>query len=408
MGEWNRGNFDRFAAAVDSLRADLDAQAGPADLRHRRKIEWWGRACTLLGYATAWVCPNPISAIALSVGIFVRWAVIAHHTLHRGYDRLAGVRHSQTSRGFARGWRRYWDWLDWMTPEAWRQEHNLLHHCRLNEDPGDPDLLEALTERHGPRSRLLRAVLLVFYAFTWKPAYYAPNTLRLHLNAVSRRNNPAAPPVGLTDRELWSPLRPYGRAVWLRCWLPYVGIRFGIIPALFLPLGWWAWLSVLLNVLLAELLTNLHGFLTIVPNHAGEDLCRFDGPVRNGKGEFYLRQILGSANYRCGGNLNDLLHGWLNYQIEHHVWPDLTLLQYQKAQPRLKALCGEFGVPYVQESVGRRARKMIAIALGVERMERAFGSGITSTEAHAPVPVPEREASQVAQDDSPAPVAIPA
>jgi fatty acid desaturase len=108
----------------------------------------------------------------------------------------------------------------------------------------------------------------------------------------------------------------------------------------------------------------------IVPNHAGEDLCRFDGRLKNGKGEFYLRQILGSANYRCGGDGNDLLHGWLNYQIEHHVWPDLTLLQYQRAQPRLKALCARYGVPYAQESVFRRFRKMVAIALGARKMKR--------------------------------------
>jgi fatty acid desaturase len=65
-----------------------------------------------------------------------------------------------------------------------------------------------------------------------------------------------------------------------------------------------------------------------------------------------------------------MLHGWLNYQIEHHVWPDLTLRQYQLAQPRLRALCAQYGVPYVQESVFRRFRKMVAIALGTTKMQR--------------------------------------
>jgi fatty acid desaturase len=154
------------------------------------------------------------------------------------------------------------------------------------------------------------------------------------------------------------------------------------LPALFLPLGWWAWLSVLVNSLLAEALTNFHSFLMIVPNHAGDDLCRFDGKPGGGRGEFYLRQILGSANYRCGGDGNDLLHGWLNYQIEHHVWPDLTLRQYQRAQPRLKALCARYGIPYVQESVFRRFRKMVGIALGRRKMKRVGSS------RPAPEPVP--------------------
>jgi fatty acid desaturase len=83
--------------------------------------------------------------------------------------------------------------------------------------------------------------------------------------------------------------------------------------------------------------------------------------------------VVGSANYRCGGDATDLMHGWLNYQIEHHVWPDLTLLQYRRAQPRLKALCERHGVPYAQESVFRRFRKMAAIAVGRARMRRVGG-----------------------------------
>ena len=370
MGDWNRIDLQRFGVEVDQLRTGLDAEVGPDDFKHLKKMEWWGRLWTALGYATAWLWLNPFSAFALSFGAFVRWAVMAHHTLHRGYDRVPGVPSRYTSRGFARGRRRFVDWFDWMTPEAWRHEHNLLHHCRLNEDPGDPDLVEALVEKDRPRPRWLRWLLVAIYSVAWKPLYYGPNTLRLHLNAAARRRDPSAPPVAFGDPSVLNPFHPYGRQVWLRCWLPYAAWKFALVPALFLPLGTWAWLSVLLNSLLAEAFTNFHSFLMIVPNHAGDDLYRFDAPVQNGKGEFYLRQIVGSVNYRCGGDGNDLLHGWLNYQIEHHVWPDLTLRQYQRAQPRLRALCAKYGIPYVQESVFRRFRKMIAIALRDERMKR--------------------------------------
>lgn len=373
MGDWRRIDRARFAADVDALRADLDAEVGPADVKHLRKIALWGRLCTLVGYATAWVCPNPVAALALSLGTFVRWAAVAHHTLHGGYDRAPGVPRRYTRRGFAAGWRRAIDWLDWLAPDAWRHEHNLLHHCRLNETPGDPDLVEALVEWHGPWPRPLRLLLLTIYAVAWKPLYYGPNILRLSGNAAARRRDPAAPPVRGGSPAVVSPLTPCGRRVWLRCWLPYAVWRFGLAPALFLPLGEWAWLSVLVNSLVAEALTNAHAFLMIIPNHSGDDLYRFDGPVHGGKGEFYLRQIVGSANYRCGGDVNDLLHGWLNYQIEHHVWPDLTLLQYRRAQPRLQALCERYGVPYAQESVFRRFGKMVAIALGNGKMQRVGG-----------------------------------
>ena len=179
--------------------------------------------------------------------------------------------------------------VDWMTPEAWRHEHNLLHHCRLNEDPGDPDLVEALVEKDRPRPRWVRWLLLAFYSVAWKPLYYGPNTLRLYLNAAARRRDPSAAAVAFGDPCVLNPLHPYGRQVWLRCWFPYAAWKFAVAPALFLPLGWWAWLFVLLNTLLAEALTNFHSFLMIVPNHAGEDLYRFDAPVKGGKGEFYVR-----------------------------------------------------------------------------------------------------------------------
>jgi len=58
--------------------------------------------------------------------------------------------------------------------------------------------------------------------------------------------------------------------------------------------------------------------------------------------------VISSANYRTGGDLNDFMHGWLNYQVEHHVWPSLSMLSYQKGQPELKAICEKYGVPYVQ------------------------------------------------------------
>jgi fatty acid desaturase len=115
--------------------------------------------------------------------------------------------------------------------------------------------------------------------------------------------------------------------------------------------------SILVNRLLAEILTNLHSFLVIVPNHAGDDLWRFDRPTTN-KGEYFLRQILGSANFRTGG------------QIEHHLWPDLPMAACARAQPRVRALCAQHGVPYVQQSVWRRVWKTMRVMVGQETMLR--------------------------------------
>ena len=62
------------------------------------------------------------------------------------------------------------------------------------------------------------------------------------------------------------------------------------------------------------------------------------------------------------------MHGFLNYQVEHHCWPRLSMLSYQKAAPQLKAICEKHGVPYVRESVWVRLRKTLAIMVGTSSM----------------------------------------
>ena len=102
-----------LAADLNELRNRLRDGRGPDDIAHLKKMARWGKACTVLGYATAWIIPNPVSAALISQGKFSRWAMIAHHVMHRGYDKTPGVPSRLTSRRFARGWRRYADWLDW-------------------------------------------------------------------------------------------------------------------------------------------------------------------------------------------------------------------------------------------------------------------------------------------------------
>jgi fatty acid desaturase len=354
-------DLDAFGSDLRQLGAELRQECGPADLAHLRRIERWGYAATLLGWATAWIAPNPLSVLALSTGRFARWTMVGHHVGHRGYDRLG-----RAGRSFGEGARRVVDWFDWLVPAAWKHEHNVLHHYRLNE-AGDPDLVEEnlrwLRESRWPRPA--RYLLVFFFALTWKWLYYAPNTIA-ELHRADQKVDGAGD--GLPRNVwTWDPRTPAGRDLWLRSVLPYASVHFVLLPALFLLVSPWAAASVLVNQVLAELLTNLHSFAVIVPNHAGGDLYRFETPTRS-KQEFLLRQVLGSANFRTGGDLNDFAHGFLNYQIEHHLWPDLPMAAYQRAQPRVQALCARHGVPYVQESVWRRLGRTVRVMVGEETM----------------------------------------
>ena len=347
-------DLDGFARAVKALRHELDAQLGPDDLRHLRRIERWGRLATAIGLVTAPIAPNPVSAVALALGRATRW-LLMHHVGHRGYDRVPDVAARHTSRVFARGRRRFVDWADWMIPEAWIYEHNVLHHQNTGE-ARDPDLIERNLEpiHRAGAPRWVRGVLLGALAATWRASYYAPNTLRAWWHRHAAEDAPQGTPLG-----------PF----LTRCVVPYTFLQFVALPLLFAPLGAWAVFSAWCNSVLADVLVNLHTFFVVGPNHTGDDIFRFDDRPAS-RGEFYVRQVLGSVNYRTGGDVTDYAHLWLNYQIEHHLFPDMPMLAYRRVQPKVRTLCAQYGVPYLQEPVTRRFAKMARVFTGATQMRR--------------------------------------
>jgi len=378
----------RFAADLSTLRKKAYGSLSMDDYRHLRKIERWGRLCTALGYATAWMMPNPISAFLISLGNFNRWTNVTHPVSHGGYDGIQGIPPQYASNRFAQGWRRAIDWLDWIVPAGWYEEHNRAHHLTLGEER-DPDQVEHnLTWLRNSKLPLwLRYVVVALFACVWKPIYYAQSTLIEMRIQEAKRRGESAKVSSAFSIQAWSPLYKEGRQYWLHSILPYVTARFVIIPALFLPLGMSAAINVLLTSLLAEVLTNLHTFLVIVPNHTGDDIYRFSEPMKNQQ-EFYYRQVVGSVNYKTGSDLNDFLHGWLNYQIEHHLWPSLPLSQYQKLQPEVKALCEKHGIVYRQESVFKRLIKAVDVMVGKTSMRWDNAGGNIKPEVQRQ-PLPE-------------------
>jgi hypothetical protein len=171
--------LDSFISELEELKKHSDAGVSIQDFRHFQKMERWGRLCSVLGYATAWIIPNPVSIFLLSQGRFCRWAIVAHHVLHQGYDGIPKLPQRYRSKHFARGWRRTIDWMDWIFPEAWALEHNSLHHYHLSEEQ-DPDLLELLAQSRGYHSlsTFMKIISFIQIAVTWKIAFYTPSTIK--------------------------------------------------------------------------------------------------------------------------------------------------------------------------------------------------------------------------------------
>jgi len=368
---------------IDHIKVTLGT-ASWEDFQHLLKMERWGRAATFLGYGlilfisvlelkytlgslTFWMLAL-FSAILMAIGNVSRWANVTHPILHGAYDKVPNIPERYTSKHYATGKRRYLDWLDWIKPDAWSFEHNIMHHYHLGEDD-DPDNVE-LNLKWLTTSKLpmwLRYVIVYGFATMWKPAYYAPNTLRILDNKARRKEK-----LPEHKKHAWNPFTKNGSRLWTEYLLPYISIKFILIPLLFIPLGWSAVLNAFLVTFMAELLANFHSFSVIVPNHSAGDIYRFETPHKT-QGEFYLRQIMGSVNYKTGTNSVDFMHGWLNYQIEHHLFPNLPLSQYQKMQPIVKEICRQHNLEYRQESVLKRVYMTVELMVGKAKLLKVEG-----------------------------------
>ncbi len=373
-----------FAADLDALHRKAKARIGTADLRHAKRINFALRLIYYAGLATAWYVLNPISIILIAIAKTGRWAMLGHHVGHGAYDGIEGVPKNLHSKYFAKGWRRMIDWMDWLLPGAWEFEHNVLHHYHTGE-MADPDFPQKNTASLREKKLPLSVKYIVAFALmaTWKILYYAPNTLwyleqKKKSNAHLRRTieDEIARGESFPGARIYALRSAEGRRFWLICILPYLCMNFIVLPLLFLPLGMTAVWNVLFTLLIAEVLTNFHSFAIIVTNHSGEDIPGFDKPVQS-RAEFYLRQIIGSVNYTGGRAWSDFLQGYANYQIEHHLWPRLPMLQYRLLQPEVEALCARYGVPYVRESVFRRLKMLLDVMVGKAVMQTVSTEEIT-------------------------------
>merc|ERR1712151_1117319 len=116
------------------------------------------------------------------------------------------------------------------------------------------------------------------------------------------------------------------------------------------------------------MLSNLDSFIIIACNHSGSDLYRYSTSCKAYSAEWFLRCAYSSANFETGNDFIDTMYGWLNYQVEHHMFPDMTPLQYRKLQPLVKSICQKHGVVYTQQNALRRTWAMLRVAVGMDSM----------------------------------------
>jgi fatty acid desaturase len=108
----------------------------------------------------------------------------------------------------------------------------------------------------------------------------------------------------------------------------------------FLPLGMaFAFLGVQLAVF------GVYMGASFAPNHKGMPILPAESKV-----DFLRRQVLTSRNIR-GGTLMDTFMGGLNYQVEHHLFPNMARPHLRKAQEITKEYCKTHNILYTETSI---------------------------------------------------------
>jgi fatty acid desaturase len=84
---------------------------------------------------------------------------------------------------------------------------------------------------------------------------------------------------------------------------------------------------------------------SFAPNHKGMPQLPHESKV-----DFLRRQVLTSRNIR-GGTLMDTFMGGLNYQVEHHLFPNMARPNLRKAQEITKEYCETHNILYTETSL---------------------------------------------------------
>lgn len=90
------------------------------------------------------------------------------------------------------------------------------------------------------------------------------------------------------------------------------------------------------------------------PNHKGMLMLDKDSNL-----DFLQRQVLTSRNVK-GHPLVDFWYGGLNYQVEHHLFPNMPRNNLRKAQRLVRQFCAEHGISYHEVGMFRSYQEIIA------------------------------------------------
>ena len=117
-----------------------------------------------------------------------------------------------------------------------------------------------------------------------------------------------------------------------------------VVPMIMVPLAWW---MVLLAFISMHFLTGLLMSLVFQTAHVMPEVT-YPLPDETGRiaNEWAIHQLATTTNYAPKSRYFSWFIGGLNYQIEHHLFPDICHVHYKKLSSIVAQTAKEYGLPY--------------------------------------------------------------
>ena len=111
-----------------------------------------------------------------------------------------------------------------------------------------------------------------------------------------------------------------------------------------LPLLFWPWPAVIGFYLLRTTLLGYAMYAILAPGHFPAEAQRITSDARHDT-EFFAIQTGGTVSFRTGW-LGRFLCSGLEFQVEHHLFPNISHVYYPEVSVAVQEFCAEHGLPY--------------------------------------------------------------
>jgi NADPH-dependent stearoyl-CoA 9-desaturase len=326
-------DIENLGRELDAIREQIIASRGERDAAYirkviagQRKLELGSRAVLLFSlFPPAWIA----GTVGLSISKIIENMEIGHNVMHGQWDWMRDPKiHSTT-----------WEWDNASPSEMWKHSHNEVHHTYTNVLGKDHDL------GYG--------IMRVDEDQRWKPFYLA-QPLWNFINACLFQYGIAAYDLqigkylkGRTDKDEFC---RQGKKVLAKI-RRHLTRDYVLHPLLSGPSA----LTTVTANLTANLIRNLWTHSVIMCGHFPDGVQTYEKTSIDGetRGQWYLRQMLGSANI-SGNAVLHFMTGNLSFQIEHHLFPDLPSNRYQEIAPKVQALFDRYRLTYTSGPLPRQ------------------------------------------------------